>query len=169
MDRQYNEQQKIAIDIARKCFLRDDNLYGCAESAYIALKTVFDLPNSQVSSSAIALNGGIAYSGAVCGAITGAALAIGELAEYRIENHKAAKQSAREIVRQLIIDFQNEFSSSECAKLIPYQLSIPLEHKKFIVSGIWRTVCMKQIEFAVAQTVELVERHLMSKPTNTHL
>lgn len=159
MDLQYNDKQKRAIEIARKCFLRDDNLYGCAESAYIALKTVFDLQNPQVSSPAIALNGGIAYSGSICGAITGAALVIGELVEYRIKDHQAAKKSVREIVNQLIIDFQNEFSSNECAKLIPYQLSIPLEHNRFIVSGIWRVVCMKQIEFAVAKTVELVDRH----------
>jgi C_GCAxxG_C_C family probable redox protein len=167
MDTQYNDQQKRVIEIARKCFLRDDNLYGCAESTYISLKTIFDLQNPQVSSPAIAFNGGIAYSGAICGAITGAALAVGELAEYRIKDHQAAKKSAREIVHQLIIDFRNEFSSNECVKLIPYQLSIPLEHNRFIMSGIWRVVCMKQIEFTVAKTVELVDRHSWIEPISS--
>ncbi|HOV93277.1 MAG TPA: C-GCAxxG-C-C family protein [Spirochaetales bacterium] len=155
---QYTDKQKKAIEIARTCFLRDDNLYGCAESVYIALKTVFALENPHVSSPAIALNGGIAYSGTTCGALTGAALAIGEMAEQLTSDHQAAKRSARTVMRDLMIAFKDRFSSYDCAALVPYDLSVPQEHAAFIASGIWRTACMKQIEFTVAKAVELVDQ-----------
>ena len=71
-------------EIARQLFLRDDNHYGCAETSLVALQRAYGLPNADDSSSAMALNGGVAYSGGVCGAISGAAMAVGRLAEQRI-------------------------------------------------------------------------------------
>ena len=69
--------QTDVIRKAREYFLRPDNLYGCAETTFMALKEAYGLPHAADSSAAMALNGGIAYSGGLCGAITGAALAVG--------------------------------------------------------------------------------------------
>lgn len=142
--------QQEAKDIARQYFLRDDTEYGCAESTYITLKTIYRLPNPQDSSVAMALNGGVAYSGNICGAITGAALAVGELAQQRTGDHQKAKRVARAAIQRLQSEFIQRFSSDQCEKLIGYKLSIGSEHERFIASGIWRTICMKQIEFVVA-------------------
>ena len=59
-----------AIELTRSLFLRDDNHYGCAESSLVALQKLYGLPDADDSSSAMVLNGGIAYSGGVCGAIS---------------------------------------------------------------------------------------------------
>ena len=147
-----------ATEIARATFLRDDNYYGCAESTLVALQTIFGLENPGDSSAAMALNGGIAYSGGMCGAISGAAMALGRLAELRLGDHKEAKRTARCLTQQLIADFEAEFSSSNCRDLIDYEISIPAEHDAFIDSNVWRTICMRQIEFSVERLASLADQ-----------
>jgi len=149
-----------AIIAARKYFLRNDNSYGCAESTYIALKTVFELSSPENSSPAMVLNGGIAYSGSMCGAITGACLAVGELAELMLKDHQNAKKQARIIIQKVIEEFKEQFFSDQCGNLIPYQISIPSEHEKFIASGIWKIICMQQIEFVVARLAPFKEKSM---------
>jgi C_GCAxxG_C_C family probable redox protein len=149
-----------ATEIARSTFLRDDNYYGCAESALVALQTIFGLENEGDSSAATALNGGIAYSGGMCGAISGAAMALGRLAEQRDNDHREAKRVARRLTQQLITDFEAEFSSSDCRDLIDYKISIPAQHDAFIASNVWRTTCMRQIEFSVSKLAALADENV---------
>jgi C_GCAxxG_C_C family probable redox protein len=146
-----------ATEIARSTFLRDDNYYGCAESTLVALQTIFGLENPGDSSPAMALNGGIAYSGGMCGAISGAAMALGRLAELRLDDHRQAKRTARLLTQQLIADFETDFSSSNCRDLIDYEISIPAEHDAFIAGNVWRTTCMRQIEFSVEYLASLAD------------
>ncbi len=137
--------------LAQSLFLRDDNYYGCAESTLVALQELYDLPNATDSSVATALNGGVAYSGGICGAISGAAMAIGRLAAERISDHREAKRSARLLIQTLMADFESEFGGRNCSQLIDFEISLPTEHDAFIASGVWRDVCMKQIEFSVTR------------------
>jgi C_GCAxxG_C_C family probable redox protein len=140
-----------AIGAARELFLRDDNYYGCAEATLVALQHEYGFEDPDDSSAAIALNGGIAYSGGICGAISGAAMAVGRLAEERISDHREAKHTARRLVESLIADFEVEFEGRNCSQLIDYEISIPAQHDAFIASGVWREACMSQIEFSVAR------------------
>jgi C_GCAxxG_C_C family probable redox protein len=147
----------LAIELARGFFLREDNYYGCAESRLVALQTLFGLPNPEDSSAAMALNGGIAYSGGVCGAVAGAALAVGRLADRRIPDHQRAKLVARRLTQQLMDEFRAAFSSTDCRDLIDYEISVPSEHRAFIESGVWRDTCMRQIEFSVGRLASLAD------------
>ena len=72
-----------AVERARALFLDDEHPYGCAETTFIVLKEAFGLRDLADSSAAMALNGGVAYSGGMCGAVTGSALAIGQLVAAR--------------------------------------------------------------------------------------
>ena len=142
---------EAAIELSRSLFLRDDNNYGCAESALVALQELYGFPDAADSSPAMALNGGVAYSGGICGALSGAAMAVGRLAGERIDDHREAKRTARRIVMLVMAEFKEEFGSQNCGDLIDYEISIPSQHDAFIDSGVWRDTCMKQIEFSVAR------------------
>ena len=144
-----------AITQARETFLTEDNEHGCAETTYIVLKRAFELAGADDSSAAMALNGGVAYGGGVCGAISGAALAVGELAGRQIDDHSQAKTTARELVMDLMDRFEAEFGSTTCRGLLGIDLRKPGEHDRFIESGVWQTNCMAQIEFAVQHLAEL--------------
>jgi len=142
---------------ARELFLDDRNTYGCAETAFVVLKEAFGLPDAADSAAAMALNGGIAYSGGTCGAITGAALAVGMLTERRLPDHRAAKRTARLVTADLLVAFEAEFETSACRELIGVDLRTDVGHRAFIESGAWRGRCMRQIEMAVARLAPLAD------------
>jgi len=141
----------------RELFLDDANTFGCAETALVVLQEHFGLPGAGDSSPAMALNGGIAYSGGMCGAITGAALAAGRQAGRLIPDHSRAKREARRITQALIADFGREFGAAGCRELTGYDFMEPGRHHAFIESGVWRDACLRQIEFAVERLANLVE------------
>ncbi len=145
------------IELTRSLFLRDDNHYGCAESSLVALQKLYDLPNANDSSAATVLNGGVAYSGGMCGAICGAAMAVGRLAEQRIADHNEAKRTARKIIQKVMAEFDAEFGSHNCSGLIDYDISTQQGHDAFIESGVWRNTCMRQLEFSVGRLAGLAD------------
>jgi C_GCAxxG_C_C family probable redox protein len=146
-----------AVARARDAFLGAGQVYGCAESTFVALKGVFGLPAPRESAAAMALNGGIAWSGGPCGAITGASLAIGQLAAARIRDHARAKRIARELVAGLIEAFADRYGSVACRDLIGIDLQAPGAHRSFIEAGEWRRSCMEQIEFVVTRAAPLAD------------
>ena len=140
----------------QELFLDDTNTYGCAEVTLIVLQEQLGMPEAGDSSSAMALNGGIAYSGATCGAITGAALAAGRLAGRCLTDHAEAKGEARALLQGLMAAFAAEFGSVDCRDLTGYDFRDPVAHDAFIQSGIWRKTCLRQIEFAITETTRLI-------------
>ena len=149
--------REVAVAQARDYYLDDAHPYGCAETAFITLKGVYGLAEPTDPAAAIALNGGIAYSGGPCGAITGAALAVGLLAEQRIADHGTAKLVARELVHGTMTAFREAHGAVGCRELIGYDLRAPGEHEAFLESGLWREACMGQIRTVVEHLAELAD------------
>lgn len=146
-----------AVALARAYYLDEQHEFGCAETSYMVLKAAFDIDDPMDPSAAVALNGGIAYSGGLCGALTGAALAVGMLAERRIDDHGRAKRVARELVAGTLDAFREEYGAVNCRDLIGYDLRAPGGHDAFLASGAWRDGCMRQIEFVVGRLAALAD------------
>ena len=149
--------RRQAVAQARALYLDDAHPYGCAETTFVTLKGLYGLDDPDDASAAMALNGGLAYSGGACGAITGAALAVGMLAESRIDDHKRAKLVARELVHGTMEAFREAHGATDCRVLIGYDLRAPGEHDAFIDSGLWREACMKQIETVTTHLAGLAD------------
>jgi len=139
----------------RDLFLRDEGFYGCAEVAQIALQEQFGLPAPEDSSPAMALNGGLAYSGGACGAVTGAALAVARLAESRLSDHRDAKRTARYVIQGLMVEFEDAFGSMDCRDLTGYDMM--KDHEAFMEDGTWKTTCTRQIEFVAERLQALMD------------
>jgi C_GCAxxG_C_C family probable redox protein len=152
---------------ARSLFLDEDNRYGCAETTLVVLKEAFGLPDPSNSSAAMALNGGVAYGGDVCGAISGSAVAVGLLAGRLVLDHAVAKRAARCIVAGLIDEFRCEFGSLSCRDLIGRDLNTKERHDDFIASGIWRSICLRQVEFAVGRLASLEDSAVWAEVNDT--
>ncbi len=155
--------ERTAVRLARRYFIDPRLIHGCAETTFLVLKTAYDLDDPGDASAAMALNGGIAYGGGPCGAISGAALALGMLAGRRIDDHRAAKRAARLITARLMDDFGEAYGATDCRDLIGYDLRAPGGHEAFIASDVWRTRCMRQIEFAVRRLVPLADQETWSR------
>jgi hypothetical protein len=146
-----------AVALARTIYLDERHPYGCAETSYMVLLTAFGLDPGDAGA-AMALNGGIAYSGGPCGALTGAAIAVGRLAERRIGDHARAKRVAREIVAEAMACFRVEHGAVDCRDLIGVDLQAPGGHDAFLASGSWRDGCMRQIESVVRRLAPLTDQ-----------
>jgi len=149
--------ERGAVTLARQYFLDERNVYGCAETTFMVLKEAFDLDAPTDPSAAMALNGGVAYSGGVCGAISGGAMAVGMLADRRIPDHRTAKRVARLIIADLMDEFGRAHGTVDCRGLIGTDLRAPGAHETFISSGVWRR-CIEPIEFALLRLVPLADR-----------
>jgi C_GCAxxG_C_C family probable redox protein len=147
----------------RVTFVNDATTYGCAETSYIVLKQAYGLPDPDDSGPAMALNGGVAYRGGICGALSGAALAIGQLAAARISDHATAKRVARGLMQRVIDQFEDDYGSIECRDLIGFDLQQQGEHDRFIAAGVWKTTCADQVESAVAKLAGLSDRDAWEK------
>jgi C_GCAxxG_C_C family probable redox protein len=146
-----------AVALARAYYLDERHQFGCAETAYMVLKAAYGLEEPMDPAAAIALNGGVAYSGGLCGAITGAALAVGMLAERRIVDHASAKRVARTIVAGTLEAFREEHGAVDCRDLTGCDLRAPGGHEAFLASGAWRDGCLRQVEFVVARLAPLAD------------
>ena len=147
-----------AITLAQSLFLRDQGGYGCAETCLLVLSRAYSLDRAEDVSAAMALNGGIAWSGGVCGAITGAALAVGRLSAQRIADQETAKLVARRITMDLMAAFRRAFGDVNCRSLVGVDLSTASGHAAFVASGTAHIVCWRQVEFVVDRLVQLQER-----------
>jgi C_GCAxxG_C_C family probable redox protein len=103
----------------------------------------------------MALNGGVAYSGGTCGAISGAAIAVGLLAGRRMGDHAVAKGTAREIVARLLDDFPDRFGAVDRRTLLGREIQSVEQHRASLESGVWRRACMDQVVFAVERLADL--------------
>jgi C_GCAxxG_C_C family probable redox protein len=148
----------------RELFLDGANSFGCAETTYVVLKEAFGLPDADDRSAAMALNGGVGYGGGTCGAITGAALAIGELAGRRFVDQRAAKRRATFAVGRTVGEFEARFGATDCRTLIGREIRTPDQHRAFIAAGEWRTTCMAQIESVVEALADLGDEPGWSQP-----
>ncbi|MCU0505067.1 MAG: C-GCAxxG-C-C family protein [Chloroflexi bacterium] len=147
----------LLLERARVLFLDRSLTHGCAETTYLVLCEAFGVGDPADSSPAMALNGGVAYSGGPCGAITGAALAIGLLAGRRIEDHRTAKRVARELTMRLMDGFLVEHGAVGCRDLIGIDLRAPGGHVAYIRSGAWQGACMRQVETAIRAAAPLAD------------
>jgi len=137
-----------ALRRARKLFLGQDSHNGCAEVTLLVLQEAFDPDGKADVSPALALNGGVAWQGKVCGSLTGAAIASGILAGRRLP-YADAKQYARETVARVMGEFESRFGSVNCRDLTGWDIRTEEQHAAFVEEGSWRESCMRQIEFVV--------------------
>ncbi len=152
--------EQEAIERAQDYFLREDNSYGCAETTMMILQRAYGLPGADDSAPAMALNGGVAWGGGPCGAITGAAIAVGRLAGQRVAEHQEAKRIARGITAQFIEAFQAQFGAVNCRELTGEDISTEEGHAAFIESQVWHHTCMDQIEFAIRYLLPLQDQEV---------
>lgn len=157
MIRRAGARSSDPVRAVRARFLAAGNPYGCAESTLLALQEHFGLDDPGDGAVAMALNGGIAYSGGTCGAITGAAMALGRLAAERIPDRHRAKRVARELTGRVIDEFEAEFGATDCRTLIGVDLREPGGHDAFIAAGAWRVDCLRRLELVVERLAPLAQ------------
>ncbi|MGB9866629.1 MAG: C-GCAxxG-C-C family protein [Bacillota bacterium] len=123
--------------------------FNCAEAVLKALVEEFKLPGGNVPSVATGFGGGVGRSGGICGALTGAVMALGIklCRKYAEESH--LKSQANDGALKLVRGFEQQMGSTLCRDITGYVLCIPEQMERWKQERISETRCRKAIEVAV--------------------
>ena len=119
-----------AVKKAIALFVERPEADHCAPSTLIALQEAYDLPGGDLPAwIATGFRGGVCL-GEICGALSGAVIALG-LMSYKVleprtdHEQKIACQAIAPYIRDLACVFNNTFGSIHCAVLFPRQERSP--------------------------------------------
>jgi C_GCAxxG_C_C family probable redox protein len=138
--------------------------YNCAQSVYAASATGTGLSEAQRMALAAPFGGGVARQGEICGALTGALLALGESHEEALTTDRAATQKlVYERAQQLIGAFRKEHGSILCRELTGCILSTEEGHRAFKEKGVRDKVCVKLVAFAAELVTKTIAEASLQK------
>jgi C_GCAxxG_C_C family probable redox protein len=137
---------------ARDYFKQD---YNCAQSVLLAMQEYYGIrSNRLIPRIATAFGGGIGRRGSLCGALTGAIMAIG-LKHGTDGTALVEKEKAYEIALKFYDRFVKEYGSPFCRELIGYDLTNPEELERLRKSNVREEKCSHFVENAVEMLIDL--------------
>jgi C_GCAxxG_C_C family probable redox protein len=115
----------------------------------------FDIESEIIPGIATYFAGGIGNTGAVCGAVIGAVMAIGLVKEQgtTIEERMRAMSMAEEFRRR----FESEMETISCRELTGADLTTEEGREQYMSSGIPQTVCFPAVGVAYRLVVDLLK------------
>jgi C_GCAxxG_C_C family probable redox protein len=130
--------------------------YNCAQSVFAASATGKGLSETQRLALAAPFGGGIAQLGEVCGALTGALLALAEADEEAMASDPATARIALYArIRKLTEAFRETHGSILCRELIGCSFDTEEGRRSFKERGVRQNICNKLVVFAAEQVVAL--------------
>ncbi|NHK32650.1 MAG: C_GCAxxG_C_C family protein [Asgard group archaeon] len=129
--------------------------YNCAQAVLRSVLEEKNLFFDQVPIVAAGFGGGISRRGEICGALTGAVMAIGMLTfqnDVDVSKHKALTY---EKVAEFINKFNEFHDTPICNELIGFDIRDPEAREKGNEEGVFREICPKFVETAVKIVLEL--------------
>ena len=131
--------------------------WNCAQSVLGVFCAELKLDRETAMKLASGFGAGMARRQEVCGAVSGAIMAIGMKHGQARENDKAAKETAYRLSRELMERFQAEFGSCLCRELLPgIDLSTEAGHERYKAEGWSGKTCRPCVRFAVRLLEEIL-------------
>jgi C_GCAxxG_C_C family probable redox protein len=129
--------------------------YNCAQSVLLTMQEYYGSPqNSLVPKIATAFGGGIGRRGSLCGALTGAIMAIG-LKHGTNKTVLIEKEKAYEVALRFYDRFTEECGSPFCRELIGYDLTNSEELERMRKSKVRDEKCSHFVKKAVEILISL--------------
>jgi C_GCAxxG_C_C family probable redox protein len=149
-------QMKQKNRLSEKAAARFLEGYNCAQSVLLTMSEHWNGENELVPKIATAFGGGIGRCGSVCGALTGAVMAIG-IKHGTNEPSVKKRLKAYELANTFYKRFNQQYGTVLCQELIGYNLSNPKEMAKVQKEKLQEKKCANFIRKAVEILTELDE------------
>lgn len=130
--------------------------YNCAQSVLASCGQRLGLDPDIAISLAQTLGGGIARSGSVCGAVTGALMSVGLLFSSKDAKDKATKEESYRLAEEFLVRFRSRHVGVCCRDLISFDLSSPESRAQAAASGVFQSICPGLVRDAVQIVEEIV-------------
>jgi C_GCAxxG_C_C family probable redox protein len=126
--------------------------YNCAQSVYAACATGVGMSEAQRLALGAPFGGGVARQGEICGALTGALLALGEAEGGTMAADPVAGRNALYArAKQLIEAFREAHGAILCRELTGCSLDTEAGQRSFKERGLHQNLCTKLVAFAAEQ------------------
>ncbi|MGO9318386.1 MAG: C-GCAxxG-C-C family protein [Terracidiphilus sp.] len=130
--------------------------YNCAQSVFAGSAAGEGLSEAQRLALAAPFGGGIARQGEVCGALTGALMALGEAeGKAMAADPVVGRNALYERARQLTEAFRKEHGAILCRELTGCALDTEAGQRAFKERGLHQNLCTKLVAFAAEQVVSM--------------
>jgi C_GCAxxG_C_C family probable redox protein len=143
------ERSQIAVSLFKEGF-------SCSQAVLSAFSDVFDLELSIALKISQPFGGGIAHRGDICGAVSGAFMALG-LKYGRIEaDDIPSRDRTYAAVTAFIEKFESVYGSIVCKELLGHDLNTEEGQKKAEDEGLFENRCPKFVRFAAELVEDLI-------------
>ena len=129
--------------------------FNCSQSVFSAFAPQFGLDRETALKLASPFGGGVARRGEICGAVTGALLALG-LA--RGAKAPAGKEEIYRLSQEFMRLFEEKHSTILCRDLIDCDLSTPAGYQAATDKRVFTTICPALVRDAVEIVETLLEK-----------
>jgi C_GCAxxG_C_C family probable redox protein len=124
--------------------------FTCSAAVFSAFSDELGLDPGTAKKVACGFGAGIAKTGNICGAVSGAVMVIGLKYGKTMPGDDAATEKTRAMVRKFMQEFTRRHGSVCCTELLGYDLSIPDRYEKARDSRLFVTKCPELVSDAAA-------------------
>lgn len=133
-----------------------DKQFNCAQSTFAAFAEDLGIDLETALKVSTCFGGGM-RCGEVCGAVTGALMAIGMKCGSAKENDNESKMPAYKMEIEFLDEFKKRNGCLRCIDLLGYDTRDPEQAKIVLEKGLRKTVCAKAINDAAEIADELLK------------
>jgi C_GCAxxG_C_C family probable redox protein len=148
--------RRFTLDLAELAIARHSEGFSCSQSVFSVLAPGLGLPLEAALRVAAPLGGGIANSGNVCGAVTGALLAIGLKYGATEGADKESKEKTYALAREFMGRFRARHGDVMCRTLLGHDVNTPEGRALAREQGLFDTLCNDLIRDAVEVAQEVL-------------
>ena len=130
---------------------------NCAQSVFTAFSGELGLDERTAYNIAQGFGGGM-YVNSVCGAVTGAYMALGLANPVPLEDHRQNYEKIRTLRNEFNRRFSELHGAITCTELLGYDFSKPEEAAKARESGIFATKCPIFVKDAASIVEDLLKK-----------
>ncbi|MBN2529666.1 MAG: C_GCAxxG_C_C family protein [Deltaproteobacteria bacterium] len=130
--------------------------YNCAQSVLTTFAPDMELSRHDALRVAGPFGAGMGLMGNVCGAVTGAFMAIGLRYAKTNDDENDAKHKGYQLVQEFSKKFTEKHGTIQCKELIGLDLNTEEGYATAVDSGIFKTECIQYVEDATAILEELL-------------
>jgi len=131
--------------------------YNCAQSVLVALESVSGLDQLQSEALTAGFGGGMGMHQEICGAVSGASMAISHAIFNKYEDHTQGKEAAYNAVQTIMTKFKEDMKHVRCSDLTQCDFSDESQKANFVESGVKANICVPAVTLAIQLAMELIE------------
>jgi C_GCAxxG_C_C family probable redox protein len=131
--------------------------FNCAESTLLALSDNMNIHCKYIPQISTCFGAGFGRHGEVCGALTGALMAIGLQHGRKDSKDLNTKEKAYLLADRLLKKFEKKFGNIRCSLLIDCNLLTPEGQKKAKDENVHKKICSNLVAFTASEAARILK------------